>query len=178
MKRCVVCKKEYYDETLEFCLDDGTRLQKTDKINNETLSAPLIKPNQKSNQDETVQMSKHSAVQKPDLFETEKILHKESDGKKDVIKRNIADTSLNILETSPIVLALTHNYWQWLYLYRQPTYDLKAFFASYNFLIWLFLLISGLLFGLFSLKYGNKKGFAITALVVLAINVILSIVPK
>jgi hypothetical protein len=45
-------------------------------------------------------------------------------------------------------------------------------------MVWIFLLISSLLFGLFSLKYGKNKGFAITALVVLAINVILSIVPK
>ncbi len=178
MKRCAVCQKEYYDETLEFCLDDGSRLQKIEKINNETLTAPAIKPNIKTSGAKTVQMANRTEFQKPELPETENIPNSQFSDKKEVIKRNVADTSVKILETSPIILALAHNYWQWLYLYRQPTYDLTAFFTSYNFLVWIFLLISGLLFGLFSLKYGNNKGFAITALVVLAINVILSIVPK
>jgi len=26
MKRCPECRRDYYDETLSFCLDDGTRL--------------------------------------------------------------------------------------------------------------------------------------------------------
>jgi hypothetical protein len=26
MKRCPECRRDYYDETLLFCLDDGTRL--------------------------------------------------------------------------------------------------------------------------------------------------------
>jgi hypothetical protein len=178
MKRCAVCQKEYYDETLEFCLDDGSRLQKINNINNETLTAPAIKPGIERSQTKTIQLVNQTDFQKPDLPETESLSKKQISDKKEVIKRNVADTSVKILDTSPIVLALAHNYWQWLYLYRQPTYDLTAFFTSYNFLVWLFLLIGGLLFGLFSLKYGNNKGFAITALVVLAINVILSIVPK
>jgi hypothetical protein len=178
MKRCAVCQKEYYDETLEFCLEDGSRLQKTDKINNETLTVPALKPNLELRQAKTLELNNQADTQKPGLHKTEILSNKQFSEKKEIIKRNVADTSAKILETSPIVLALAHNYWQWLYLYRQPTYDLTAFFTSYNLLVWIFLLISGLLFGLFSLKYGKNKGFAITALVVLAINVILSIVPK
>ncbi|CAN5723478.1 hypothetical protein BH20ACI4_BH20ACI4_00650 [soil metagenome] len=178
MKRCAKCQKEYYDETLEFCLDDGSRLQKIDKINNETLTAPAIKPNLEIGQSKTVEMANQPEVQRLELPKTEILSIRQFSDKKEIIKRNVADTSVKILETSPIILALAHNYWQWLYLYRQPTYDLTAFFTSYNFLVWIFLLISGLLFGIFSLKYGKNNGFAITALVVLAINVILSIVPK
>jgi hypothetical protein len=178
MKRCAVCQKEYYDETLEFCLEDGSRLQKIDKINNEILTAPAIKPNIEISQAKTVQLTNDAEFKKPELHKTENLPNKNLSDKKEIIKQNVADTSLKILDTSPIVLALAHNYWQWLYLYRQPTYDLTAFFTSYNFLVWIFLLLGGLLFGLFSLKYGKNKGFAITALVVLAINVILSIVPK
>ncbi len=178
MKRCGKCQKEYYDETLEFCLDDGSRLQKVDKLNNETLIAPAIKPNLETGQTKTVVMTHQPDVQKLELPQTEHSSNRQFSDKKEIIKRNVADTSVKILETLPIVLALAHNYWQWLYLYRQPTYDLRTFFTSYNFLVWIFFLISGLLFGMFSLKYGKNKGFAITALVVLAINVILSIVPK
>lgn len=178
MKSCPECKKDYYDETLEFCLDDGSRLLKTDKFNNETLTAPAIKPNMDLTNLKTVELSKQQALPSAVSPKKEVFPNREFSEKKEKIKKNVADTSLRVLETSPIILALAHIYWQWLYFSRQPTYDLTAFFTSYSFLVWIFLLIGGLMFGLFSLKYGNNKGFAITALVVLAINVILSIVPK
>lgn len=178
MKNCPVCHKDYYDETLEFCLDDGSRLQRVGRANNEILTAPVIKPNPDLGQIETIEFEKQSVFQTPESQKKQNLSPKPDAEEKRLLKQNLAQTSLKILETSPIVLALAHNFWQWLYLTKQPTYDLTAFFTSYTFLIWMFLLISSLLFGLFSLKYGKNKGFAITALVVLAINVILSIVPK
>lgn len=178
MKSCPKCKKDYFDETLEFCLDDGSRLQKNDKIENQPLTVPAINRNIDFTNFETVELSDQKDFGSAVLPDTDVFPNRQFSEKKEKIKKNVADTSLKVLETSPIVLALAHIYWQWLYFSRQPTYDLTAFFTSYSFLVWFFLLFGGLILGLFSLKYGNNKGFAITALVVLAINVILSIVPK
>lgn len=178
MKICSQCKKNYYDETLEFCLDDGSRLSKIDSKNNELLTATAIKPQTEMTQAETVELKNLPELQKNNLPETDREILKTITQKRENLKQNVANTSQKFLEVSPIVLALTHNYWQWLYLYKQPTYQLSAFFSSYNFIVWILLLLSGLIFGVFSLKYSRNKGFAITALIVLAINLILSIVPK
>ena len=129
-------------------------------------------------QAETVQINKPAEHNYTDLTGEEQKVNKGISLKKENFKRNAVHSTHKFLEISPIVLALAHNFWQWLYLYKQPVYEISAFLSSYNFLVWLFLLLSGLMFGIFSLKYSKNKGFAITALVVLAINVILSIVPK
>lgn len=175
MKRCPICNTDYLDDTLEFCLEDGSRLLKPPPLQETNRPTEPAVPYLNPGQAETVRL------QMPNEIETAADIKKPTAGlleKKETAKKNIAETSMKILETAPIVFALAHNYWQWLYLSRQPAYDLTAFLTSYSFLIWMFLLCGGLLFGLFSLKYGSKKGFAVTALVVLAINVILSIVPK
>lgn len=178
MKRCPVCQKEYYDETLGFCLDDGSKLLKVDRINNEILTVETNKPALDLTNSKTVQFPNQKDGNAPDFVKPETRPNKQISEKTEIIKKNLTNSTQKFLEISPIVFALAHNYWQWLYLYRQPAYQLTAFFTSYNFLIWIFLLFGGLMFGLFSLKYGKNKGFAVTALVVLAINVILSIVPK
>jgi hypothetical protein len=178
MKRCPSCQKIYYDETLEFCMDDGSRLAAVDEKTGETLTAASIKPPFPSiTGDRTVQFGSIPETQRAVEPGAAKTNLRFSE-KKEMLKRNVSATTQKILNVSPIVLALAHNYWQWLYLFRTPVYDLTAFFTSYNFLVWIFLLFSGLTFGLFSLKYGNNKGFAITALVILAINLLLSIVPR
>lgn len=178
MKRCPTCRKEYYDETLEFCLDDGSNLQKVNQLNKEKSIIEALKQNPDFVEDQTVQFENIKEIHFPDLKNPETYPKKLSKEKTEIIKRNLTNTTQKILEISPIIFALAHNYWQWLYLYKQPIYQLTVFFTSYNFLVWIFLLFGGLIFGLFSLKYSKNEGFAITALVVLAINVILSIVPK
>lgn len=178
MKVCGQCKKNYYDETLEFCLDDGSRLSKIDDKNNEVLTATSIKPKVEYTQAATVEFNNQPNLQPAEVPATEPEILRTITQKKENLKKNVADTSQKFLEVSPIVIALAHNYWQWLYLYRQSPSQLSAFFASYNFIVWILLFLSGLIFGFFSLKYSKNKGFAITSLIILAINLILSIVPK
>lgn len=178
MKVCSICKKNYYDETLEFCLDDGSRLAKIDDKSNEVLTATSIPTNAEYTQATTVEFNNRPDLQTAKIPATEPEILKTISQKKENLKRNVADTSQKFLEVSPIVVALAHNYWQWLYLYRQSTSQLSVFFTSYNFIVWFLLFLSGLLFGSFSLKYSKNKGFAITSLIILAINLILSIVPK
>ncbi len=178
MKECPKCEKSYFDETMEFCLDDGSKLIVKTSAEQETLTVNTLKQNLKITQDETVQFNNLQDTKPSDIDKTKFNWQPSKAEKKEIIKQNVANTSQKILEVAPMVLALVHNFWQWLYLYKQPVYQLSVFLSSYNFLVWLFLLLSGLIFGGFSLKYSKNKGFAITALVVLAINVILSIAPK
>lgn len=178
MKFCSRCNKNYYDETLEFCLDDGSRLSKIDGQSNEVLTATSIKPKPEFVPAETVNFNKQSDLQTANFQTAEPEILKTISQKKEILKKNVADTSHKFLETFPIVIALAHNYWQWLYLFRESKAQLSDFFTSYNFIVWFLLLLSGLIFGFFSLKYSKNKGFAITSLVILAINLILSIVPR
>lgn len=178
MKTCPICDKSYYDDTLEFCLDDGSRLLKREKrLGNIIETSPTIE-SKKITQDETVQIKNQPDFFQPISHYTSSEIKTISKDKKEIIKQNVAASSQKFLEVAPTIFALIHNFWQWLYLHRQPAAQISTFLTSYNFLIWLLLLLTGLMFGIFSLKYSKNKGFAITALVVIAINVILSIVPK
>ena len=159
---------------LDFCLDDGERLllleqKKDDVLNGIPTQAETVALNNRLN---TAFVPRDVDTELQNEWQTE--LENKSEG----IKQKVTLQWLKTLEIVPIILALAHNYWQWLYLARKSYYDFSSFFFSIDFLIWLLLLITGGVFGIISLKYSKRKGFAITALVVLAINVILSIVPK
>lgn len=160
---------------LDFCLDDGERLvllkQKNDTFNE-------ISPTQAKT--EVLSNNFNRAVfVTPDTKTTlQDELLNDLENQSPGIKQKVKMQWLKTLEIVPIILALTHNYWQWLYLARKSYYDFTSFFFSLDFIVWLILLAASAAFGIISLKYSKSKGFAITALVVLAINVILSIVPK
>lgn len=175
MKQCPKCKTDYFDNMLDFCLDDGERLlrlKQTDvdfKQTSPTQAETVVLDNQLN-----------PTVFVPPNVKTE--LHNapatELQNKSEKIKQRVTLQWLRTLEIVPVVLALAHNYWQWLYLSRKSYYEFSSYFFSADFLIWLLLLILGFVFGIISLKYSKRKTFAITALVVLAINLLLSIVPK
>ncbi len=93
------------------------------------------------------------------------------------IKEKVTYQGNKVIETAPIVVALIHNYWQWLYLHKTNYSDTISFLTSGHFSIWLSLLIVGVITSFIALKYGKNKVFAITGLVILAINLLLSIVP-
>ena len=164
MKYCPKCNAEYLDNTLEFCLEDGSKLSfsrnqnpttaETAALNN--FSNPL--PNNYENSKDTILTNK----------ETDKLAN---------IKEKVTYQSNKVIETAPIVIALIHNYWQWLYLEKANYGSTLALLTSGQFSIWLSLLIVGVITGFIALKYGKNKGFAITGLVILAINLLLSIVP-
>ncbi len=83
-----------------------------------------------------------------------------------------------ILETAPIVLALAHNWWQWLYLEKQYVSSITDYILSANFLMWLLLLASGTIISLLAVKHSKNKTLGIISLVALAINLILFLVPR
>ena len=44
MKRCPECRRDYYDDTLSFCLDDGMRLLEGPASTDEPATAILSEP--------------------------------------------------------------------------------------------------------------------------------------
>jgi magnesium-transporting ATPase (P-type) len=165
MKHCPKCNVDYPDDTLEFCLEDGTRLILSAK-NNPTIAKTAVLNNFPN--------------QSPIEFKTsnETILQTKDTNKLTNIKEKVTHQGFKIIEIAPIVLALTHNYWQWLYLNNSTYNNTISFLTSSHFIVWLLLLISGAISSIIGLKYGKNKSFAITSLVILAINLLLSIVPN
>lgn len=165
MKCCPKCKVEYLDTTLEFCLEDGTRL--------------VLSANQNPSTAETAVLNDFPK-QLPIELETSKetILQNKDTDKFSNIKEKVTYQGFKIIEVAPIVLSLTHNYWQWLYLNKTAYYDTIGFLTSSQFVVWLILLMLGAIASFVALKFGKNKGFAIASLVILAINLLLSIVPN
>jgi hypothetical protein len=87
------------------------------------------------------------------------------------------DTS-QIVTLAPTIIALAHNWWQWVYLEKQYVYSVTDYLLSANFVMWLLLLAAGILSGLYSLKNSKNRSYALIGLVVLAINLILFLVPR
>lgn len=164
MKSCPQCKVDYLDDTLEFCLEDGTRLI-ISKDTNPTNARTAVLNNLVNQPQSEFEISKEPFVKSKD---TNKLTQ---------IKEKATSQGIKIIEIAPIVLSLTHNYWQWLYLNKTTYPDTISFLTSIHFVIWLFLLIIGVIISVISLKYGKFKGFAVTGLVILAINLLVSIVP-
>jgi hypothetical protein len=159
MKRCPKCHQIYNDQTLEFCLEDGTRLILTTDSS-------------------TINIKTHLKTevfgQKTDLIESTEKTNKNQI----TFKEKAFEKGYKTLEISTIVFALLHNYWQWLYLDKPNLYNLTDFFISLNFMVWFFVLIIGSVLSLTALKLCKQKSFPIVSLVVIAINVLLFIVPR
>lgn len=179
MKRCPKCKLDYFDNMLEFCLEDGaklltvptsdevptvTKLNPSSPATEKTLNLPYAKT-PGALRSETANPSNNQTIEK-------------TGGNSDLLKEKVAVKTFRILETAPIVLSLAHNWWQWIYLNNQYYSSLTGFLLSANFLMWLLLLITGAATGLLAVKYSRNKGFAYTSLVILAINLLLFLVPK
>ncbi len=173
MKRCPKCNADYFDNMLEFCLEDGTRLTSLPDTGGKTTQANPPRPTAA----ETVSLP-FSGVPKTlevpgSSGEIETIV-----AKTDMIIPAVHSQTSAILENAPIVLALAHNWWQWLYLEKQYVSSFMEYVLSANFLMWLLLLAAGVIVSLFAVKRSERKIVAYTSLVILAINLILFIVPR
>lgn len=180
MKQCPQCKTEYFDNLLDFCLEDGAKLVTV--FENSGAREDTTHKTNPFNPTETETVVLQDNILKidnivSDLHETN-VWQKQLRNKSEKIKDSVKDKWFNVLEFAPIVLALTHVYWQWLYLSKQNYYRFTEYIISANFLIWFALLICGVIFGIISLKYGKSKKFAVTALTILAINLLLILLPK
>ena len=183
MKRCPKCNLDYFDNALEFCLEDGAKLVSVVDLKQEK---PTVTKSEASNptlaETATFPLSEISSTSGlSDLQQAGKIQttnFSDRTVKLDLVKETVTSQTYKILEVTPIVISLAFNWWQWLYLNNQYYSSLSSFLVSANFLMWLVLLISGLTLSFFALKKCENKGFAYTSLVILAINFILFLVPK
>jgi hypothetical protein len=173
MKRCAKCNFNYADDTLEFCLEDGSRLLTvapiqteipTKTFSNLNVSAETSVKLPFSNQAEVLEFDKDKNDQKP----TDAV---------PALKTSILQNN-KILEISAVTLALIHNWWQWLYLNNQYYSSFSSYVLSANFLMWLMLLAFGATIGIISLKQSSNKALPIIGLVILSINLLLFLVPK
>jgi hypothetical protein len=182
MKRCPTCNIDYFDEMLEFCLDDGAKLVSMSGSASET---PTVTRSNRQNQtaNETVALSSTKA---PELFELNDA-NREIEAKStspveasaaNPLKEKVTSQSYKVLEIAPVIVSLAHNWWQWVYLHNQYYYTFTSYVFSANFLMWLLLLVAGASVGLLALRLCRNKSFAYTGLVILAINLLLFLVPK
>jgi hypothetical protein len=94
------------------------------------------------------------------------------------LKEKVALQGFKDLEIPPIVVSLSHNWWQWVYLNNQYYSSFSSYVFSANFLMWLLLLVGSAVVGLLAVKLCRNKGFVYTSLVILAINLLLFLVPE
>jgi hypothetical protein len=176
MKRCPQCSTDYFDNLLEFCLEDGTKLVALS-------SAPLGTPSATNPNPAAPTVAMSSPLPFPgapdplDLRqhgEIETIVHAVSKDEQPALVSKAG----KLLEPAPIVLALLHNWWQWIYLEKEYISSIASYILSANFLMWLLLLVGGTAISLFVLKKSENKTFAYVSLVILAINLILFLVPR
>lgn len=178
MKKCPKCSREYFDITLEFCLEDGAHLIFNDATTNISFTQPSPQTSAKTVAFVKTPTNKLSGQVFDKAPVIDNFLNQSLIDKSTSLKEKVTHQSYKLIETLPIVISLAHNYWQWLYLSKSNTSDLISFLTSVSFIVWIILLIGGTASGFIALKYGKNKDFAITSLVILAINFLLSIVPR
>lgn len=182
MKRCPKCNLEYFDNALEFCLEDGIKLASVTSFDNEI---PTLVKSTGSNQTaaKTAQLPNPNIAKTLESNFADKNREVETAEQplpqtKNQLKEQVAAQSYKILEVAPIFLSLAHNWWQWIYLNNQNYSSVSSFLVSANFLMWILLLAAGVAVGLFAVRKCANKSFAYAGLVILAINLILFLVPK
>jgi len=176
MKKCLKCNAVYYDETLVFCLEDGTELR---SVNNQSaVATEQFSVGEKSI--ETMFAKGNAELPKTVAANDAATFKQNSPNPTQIssLKEKAVEKGYRTLELGTLVAALAHNWWQWLYVERQNYASVSAFLFSADFVIWFLLLLAGTIAGLLTLKFSRNKTLAYFGLVVLAINFILLIVPR
>jgi hypothetical protein len=139
MKRCPNCNIEYLDTTLEFCLEDGTRL--VSNAARETESPNVTRSTKSDSTAEKTITLPFSA--QPRMLKFDGVNRVEPTPQKTLIKDKVTEQSNSVLELAPFVIALAHNWWQWIYLNNQYYSSFSTYVLSANFIMWLLLLTMG-----------------------------------
>ena len=172
MKRCPKCGADYFDNMLEFCLDDGVRLSRLDGT--VTATSPPVELADRPSQ-ETVVLAGRGAGSAPiaGRDDTETVVAGQQ-----FDAQPTAAAGGEVFAYSAIGVALAHNWWQWVYLENQYVYTIATYIFSANFLMWLMLLTGGVTLSLLALKQNRSSKLPYISLIVLAINLILFLVPR
>ena len=165
MKRCPRCNADYFDNMLEYCLEDGAKLFVATEPNVAT-----------STREQTPGLGTAGPLASP-TSEPTVVLNKAENAVPGNEQSPSQDTS-QVVTLAPTVLALADNWWQWVFLEKQYVYSVADYLLSANFVMWLLLLVAGILSGLYGFKHSKNRSYALIGLVVLAINLILFLVPR
>lgn len=168
MKRCPKCQTDYFDDTLEFCLEDGARLALAVPPATQVTKSAFGNPSAAK----TVSFSDAAPLRTA----AEPLEKAAAVGK--ALETTVKTKSFEALAVAPLVFALLHNWAQWLYVSNQSYGSLGALLVSPQFAGWLVLLAGGAISGLLALKFCAKKGLAYIGLFILAVNLLLFLVPK
>ena len=189
MKSCPSCDLKYADDTLQFCLSDGTGLI---VYSNEPEEPPTVfaRPTKTAEQIRETNTnlgsaSSHSSINWRDAA-GQKIAPQSDDFPNDNAGPTRALSADNhneklfaqILSFAPVTVALMQNYWQWLYMAEYNSFQFPALLWNLHFWVWLLLLTGGSALCVLALRQNNNRGFAVIGLVVLAINFLLCLVPR
>jgi hypothetical protein len=189
MKRCPQCNLGYTDATIEFCLEDGTRLEPFNETADEP---PTVWSNKSTLGGKTTTQTRTAetfadnakfasawAGGQPNQSGQQNLQEKnENSPQTNEQPEAAASFTVKILALAPIIVALSQNYWQWLYMADYNSFKFPAFLWSVNFYIWLGLLVSGIVLSVFALRKNVNRNFAVVSLIILAINFLLCIVPR
>jgi hypothetical protein len=167
MKRCPKCNADYFDNVLEFCLEDGTRL--TIAPQSAVATAPKIAA-------ETNRVP--GPIGPPVSQETVVIPAGNRQPGESASASSGVSSGVKVFERAAVGFALAHNWWQWLYLEKTYVYSITDYVLSANFLMWLLLLGAGTAGGIYAIKQSRDKTLGIITLTMLAINLILFLVPR
>ena len=172
MKRCPNCNRTF-DTSLDFCLEDGTRLT----LLSDTATAVTVEAKPVNTAPPTVAYPispvRKAANDLSRAAEVETVV-----AKKEILGEDAISRPGVLVEYASIVIALAHNWWQWLYLEKQYFSSVFEYVFSANFLMWLLLLAAGTVVSLFVVRKSENKILGVLSLVILAINLILFLVPR
>jgi hypothetical protein len=168
MKRCPSCKAEYFEDRLEFCLEDGSRLERPGGAGN--IDRPYA--------GETVPLRVSPPVPgAADSAETVVLAEPEPTAVKAAAIPSLS-TEHGWVEMTGLGIALLHNWWQWIYLEKVYVHSIAEFLLSANFLMWLLLLAAGLAINIYALKRTGNKLLVAISLITLSINLLLFVIPR
>lgn len=178
MKSCPTCQLSFKDDSLEFCLDDGSRLVSmlADADDPQTMYSEQSRRNAFISAQTMPNSAPITAIGGEDARTMLDSSPNSGIGETSVLNEAVASNP-QLIAVGAITLALAHNYWQWLYMSEYRT--VSEFIWTFNFIIWFLLLAGGIALSLQTLKRNTVgKGYAIISLVVLAINLLLIVVPR
>jgi hypothetical protein len=177
MKRCPTCQVEYFDEMLEFCLEDGAKLN---VVGDRATAAETKVFDRNQNRIETMFYERGGEVPQTVEVKNPATINQTANQTETTVslKEKAVEKGSRALEIGTLVLALAHNWWQWLYVDRQNYGTISNFLFSAEFLIWILMLFAGAICGLLTLKFSRKKDLGYAGLIILAINFLLLLVPR
>ena len=183
MKSCPSCNLKYADDTLQFCLSDSTELVvfATESEEPLTVFSSQTKTAERSWVDNTNLVGNSQDLGNwGEQSETVLQANTSPNSKTNAQSEETADNKLyeQVLTFAPVTIALMQNYWQWLYMDRPNAFEFPQFLWSINFLVWLALLAGGGWLCFQAIQKDKGKGYAIIGAEVLAINLLLTFVPR